>query len=121
MTGTEAAGSVGEYALGEGLNAFVTSFRACWESGLEAISSVLATVAPLTRGRLGSLSEGLLSTIGVRARRVASGPDEAKARDGGRGREVNPSCGVPVAGSSVEGRGGSVEGALELDSFGATF
>src|SRR6266566_3735793 len=124
VTGTEAA-SVGEYALGgescEGLGAFVSSFWASWESGLDAILSKLATVAPLTGSRLGSLSEALLSTMGVRARCVAPGPDEAKAMDGGRGREVNPSCGVPVAGSSVEGRGESAEDALEFGSLGATF
>lgn len=120
VTGIEVA-SVGEYALGgescEGLDAFVSSFRASWESGLEAISE-LAPVAPLTGSRLGSLST---STMGVRARGVAPGPDEAKARDGGRGRDVNPSCGVPVAGSSVEGRGGSVEDPLEFGSLGAMF
>ena len=119
VTGTEVA-SVGEYALGgescEGLDTFVSTFRTSWESGLEAILSVV----PLTGGRLGSLSGAMLSTMGVRARCAASGPDEAKA-DGGRGREVNPSRGVPVAGSSVEGRGGSVEDALEFDSLGGTF
>jgi len=121
VTGTEVA-SVGEYALGgescEGLGAFVSSFWASWESGLEAMLSDLATVAPLTGSRLGSLSA---STMGVRARCVASGPDEAKPWDGRRGREVNPSRGVPVTDSPVEGRGGSVEDVLEFGSLGGTF
>jgi hypothetical protein len=124
VIGTEVA-SVGEYALGgescEGLDAFGTSFWAPWESGREATLSGLATVAPLIESRLGSLSDVMASAIGVRARCVASGPDEAKPRDGTRGREVDPFCGVPVIGSSVEGRGGSAEGALEFDSLGATF
>jgi hypothetical protein len=120
VTGTEVA-SVGEYALSgescEELDAFVSLFWASWESGLEAILSV----APLTEGQLGSLSGTPLSTMGVRARCIASGPDKAKAWDGGWGREVNPLRGIPVAGSSVEGIGGSVADALEFDSFGATF
>ena len=124
VIGTEVA-SVGEYALGgescEGLDELVSSFRASWESRLEAILSELAAIAPLTGSRLGSLSETLLSTMGVRVRCVASGPDEAKTMDGRRGGEVNPSCGVPVAGSSVEGRGGSVKDALGFDSLETTF
>jgi len=59
--------------------------------------------------------------MGVRARRAASGPDEVKPRDGMWGREVDPSCGIPEAGSSVEGREGSVEDPLEFDSLEATF
>lgn len=121
VIGTEVA-SVGEYALGgescEGLDAFDTSFLAPWESGLEATLSGLTTVVPLIESWLGSLSDVLTSAIGVRARCVASGPDEAK---GTRGREVDPFCGVPVIGPSVEGRGGSPEGALEFDSLGITF
>jgi len=58
--------------------------------------------------------------MGVRARRVASGPDEAGPTDGKRGREADPFCGIPVAGSSVEGRGGSVEDPLEFDSLAVT-
>jgi hypothetical protein len=123
VTGTEVA-SVGEYALDgescEGLGAFV-SFRASWESGLEAVLSELATVVPLTGSRLGSLSEALPSTMVVRARCVASGPDEAMGWDGRRGREVNPFCGVPVDGCSAEGREGSAEEALGFDSLGGTF
>jgi len=117
-TGTEVV-SVGVYALGgeicAGLGALVSSYRASWESGLEAL---LVTVAPLTGSRLGYLSETLLSTMGVRARRAASGPDKAKPSDGMRGREGDPSCGIPVAGSSVEEREGCVEDALEFDSLG---
>src|ERR1019366_4799149 len=78
-TGTEVA-SVGVYTLGgeicEGLSAFVSSYQASWESGLKALLSELVTVAPLTGSRLGSLSGPLLSTMGARTRRAASGPDE---------------------------------------------
>jgi hypothetical protein len=119
-TGTEAA-SVGVYALGgeicAGLGVRVSSYRASWESGLETLLSELVTTAPLRGSRFGSLSETLLSTMGVRARRAASGPDKPKPSDGMRGREVDPSCGIPMAGSSMEERGG-VEDTLEFDGLG---
>jgi hypothetical protein len=117
-TGTEAA-SVGVYALGgescAGLGACVSSCQASWESGPETLLSESVTTAPLTGSRLGSLAETLLSTMGVRARRAASGPDKPKPSDGMRGRELDPSCGIPVAGSSMELREGN---ALEFDGWG---
>jgi hypothetical protein len=117
VTGTEVA-SVGGYTLGAetcvGVYAFVTSFPKRG-TGVEGVLSELAPVAPLTISRPGFLSEGLLSTMGVWARCVASGLDEAKA-----GREVNRFCGVPVGGSSAEGRGGSVEDAWGLGNSGTT-
>lgn len=112
-TGTVVA-SVGGYVLGEeiceGLDAFVS-----WESGLDAVFSELVTVTPLTGSLLGSLSGPLFSTMGVRARRAASGPDGPGPM---RGREVEPFCGIPVAGTSVEEREGCVEGTLEFGGLG---
>jgi hypothetical protein len=110
-TGTEVA-SVGGYVLGGEICARLGSFvSSCWACGPEALLSELVTVAPLTGSWLGSFS-----TMGVRARRCDSDPDEPKPRDEMRGREVDPSIGIPVAGSSVEEREGNVEGTLEFGS-----
>ena len=115
-TGAEVA-SVGGYVLGgetcAGLGAFASS---CWACGPEVLLSELVIVASLTGSRLGSLSWPLPSTMGVRARRCDSDPDEPKPRDGRRGREVVPSCGIPVAGPSVEEREVNVGGTLGFDS-----
>lgn len=113
-TGAEVA-SVGGYVLGgetcAGLGAFVSS---CWAFEPEALFSELIIVASLTGSRLGSLSWPLPSTMGVRARRCDSDPDEPKPRDERRGREGVPSC--AVAGPSAEEREVNVGGALGFDS-----
>lgn|SRR6266702_8702805 len=71
-------------------------------------------------GRVGSLSELLPSMMGVRVRCITSGSEEPKPSGGSCGSGEEPSVGIPLGGSFIEGRREGDEGALVFGDVGVT-